>query len=290
MATTKIRQKIGWIAAILAVMIIIFLLRPSAAPKPKTYEGMTIEEWVTLLNMNVDFQKEREQAGRALELIGTNALPDLERILSRRPNRFRETVERYAVRLHLMKRPAPPAVHPLEMQSRACEAAYRLGEFANIDISRLVPHLRYHFTNGTYADSNSARALAHAGPTGIATLTNQLFTGSRNVRDQSGWALASVSRKPEVYTMLIAAANFEKDPAMQANLVLYLDRSQAPAELVVPLGLKSFRSGDGYKQWAALSLLRNYMNLPEVRAIFEEGKTNRDARVRSAAERALANP
>jgi hypothetical protein len=285
----KARQKLCWLAAILAVVVIIFLLRP-APPKPKTYQGKTIEEWVTLLNMNVDFQKEREQAGRALELIGTNALPDLERILSRRPNRFRETVERYAIRLHLMKRPPPPAVHPLEMQSRACEAAYRLGEFANIDISRLVPHLRYHFTNGTYADSNSSRALAHAGPTGIATLTNLLFTGSRNVRDQSGWALASVSRKPEVYTMLIAAANFEKDPGMQANLLLYLDRSEAPAELVVPLGLKAYRNGNAYKQWTALSLLRNYVGLPEVRAVFEEGRTNNDARVRSTAERVLANP
>src|SRR6185295_9117307 len=117
--------------------------------------------------------------------------PELESILAWRPN-LRETIRSYALRFGIVK---PRPIHPLELQSRACEAAYKLAEQANVDISRLVPQLRYHFTNGTYAGSNSGRALAGAGPTGIAVLTNLLLTGTRSVRDQAGWSLHHVKRR-----------------------------------------------------------------------------------------------
>jgi hypothetical protein len=68
-------------------------------------------------------------------------------------------VHRCAIGFHLAK---PPAISPLELQNRACEAAYHHAEWANVDIGPLVPQLRYHFTNGTYADVSSGRTLAQA--------------------------------------------------------------------------------------------------------------------------------
>ena len=91
-----------------------------------------------------------------------------------------ETIRDDAIRFRIMK---PHPIHPLELQSRACEAAYNLAERGDVDISGLVPHLQYHFTNGTYADSNSGRALAAAGPAGIAVLSNLLATGTHAVRE-----------------------------------------------------------------------------------------------------------
>src|SRR5260370_24078358 len=203
----------------LSVTLALGVMGISTLSRPPLYQGKTVRQWVSLLDMHVDHQKEREQASSALVQIGAAALPELERILAWRPSNM-ETIRDYAVRFRIAK---PRAINPLELQSRACEAAYHLAEGAKVDISGLVPLLQYHFTNGTYADSNSGRALARAGPIGVTVLTNLLFTGRRSVRDQAGWALGGyVKSEPELIAALIQSAKSDAAETLRAMAVMYM--------------------------------------------------------------------
>jgi hypothetical protein len=269
-----------WLVVVLTVALATVAL--SIFSKPKLHQGKSVRQWVSLLDMHVDHKKQREEASWALVQIGAPALPELERILAWRP--IWETVRNYAVRFRLAK---PLPIHPLELQSRACEAAYNLAERANADISGLVPHLQYHFTNGTYADSNSGRALAAAGPIGISVLTNLLSAGGRSVRDNAGSALAHVDTRPEVIEALIRSANSDPNPRLRANAVFYLKGSRAPAHQMALLGLKFLQSDDRYDRWAAAMLLHDYRAIPEVRTALEAAISDPDDRVRSVIQLAL---
>jgi hypothetical protein len=269
--------------SLLGVALALGLVAVCAVPKARTYKGKTVRQWVSLLDMHVDHQPQRDEASWALVQAGSAALPEVERILVWRPSVL-ETVRNFGVRLRIVK---PRELSALELQSRACEAAYHLAERAGVDISRLVPHLQYHFTNGTYADSNSGRALARAGPAGISVLTNLLFAGGRSVRDNAGAALGHVNGKPQVIQALIRSAGSDPDSMLRANAVLYLSRSRGAAEQMVPLGLKFLKSDDGYERWAAASLLLEYRAVPEARAVLAEAISDPDQRVRSVSERAL---
>jgi HEAT repeat protein len=282
MTTPTLKQLVAGLFA--ALLIVAFGL--IALSKPKLYQRKTVSQWVALLDTQVDNQKQREDASSALVQIGAAALPHLERILAWRPDIW-ETVRNYGVRCHFVK---PREVNPLELQSRACEAAYKLAERAQVDISRLVPQLQYHFTNGTYADLSSGRALANAGPAGISALTNFLSTGGRSVRDNAGSALRHAISRPEVIEALIRSANSEPDPMLGANALLYLSGSGAEAQQVVPLGLTFLKSDDGYRRWAAASLLLRYRAVPEAQAALVSAISDPDQRVRSVSERALKEP
>jgi HEAT repeat protein len=271
-----------WLLVLLTIGIIVAL----NDSKPKLHQGRTVHEWVSRLDSHVDYQKQRDEASWALVQIGAEALPELENILAWRNSGW-EDLRNYAVHYRILKR---RPVHPLELQSRACEAAYNLAERANVDISRLVAQLSYHFTNGTYADSNSGRALAAAGPAGIAVLTNLVLTGKQSIRDHAGWALHHVKKRPEVIAALLIAATTGPDNVIRANALSYLQGCGGPAEQVVPVGLKFLKNGDGYDRWNAVLLLRDYLSVQEVRGALEIAATDSDPRVQSAAESALKNP
>jgi hypothetical protein len=279
MSTSNLKR----LVAVLFAVLLIVAFGLIVLPKPKLYQGKTVSQWVALLDTHVDNQKQREDASGALVQIGVAALPHLERILAWRPDIW-ETVRNYAVRFRFVK---PRKVNPLELQSRACEAAYNLAERARVDISRLVPHLQYHFTNGTYADISSGRALVDAGPAGISVLTNLLSMGGRSVRDNSGAALRYASRRPEVIEALIRSANSEPDPMLRANALLYLRGSGGAAQQIVPLGVSFLKSADGYQRCAAASLLLQYRAVPEARAALASAISDPDQRVRSLSEQAL---
>ena len=271
MNTKTWKQRLWVIASTVVIVAAVAVLVRTG--KPKLYQGKTVSEWVVLLDPHVSQRVQRDAASWAIVQIGSNAVPELQRILARRRtamSSLTDKVRGYAIRFGFAK---PPPIHPLELQSRACEAAYNLAERSNVDITSLIPHLTYHFTNGTYADSPAPRALAGAGSAGIAVLTNLLFTGNRNVRDQSGWAMnlyPATRRKPEVYTALIRAASGETNGQLRANFLLYLTGSRAPAEQVVPLGLRSLRTGDAYERGMAAGLLKDYTSDENVRKALEE--------------------
>jgi len=266
MKPTKLRLFAGTLAVLGLLVAAGFL----AAPKPKLYQGKTVRQWVAMLDMRVDYQKQREEAAIALVRIGPDALPEIQHILAWRLGPM-ESVRDYAVRFHFLR---PRAIPQRELQSRACEAAYHLAEEANVDISRLVPNLRYHFTNGTYADSNSARALAGAGASGFSILTNLLFTGTPPVQDMAGWSLGLIRKHPEVVAALVQYASDDPTLSKRSTALIYLHGLGGPAELVVPLGLTYLHSQNPYAQKAAARLLEDYKQDERVREALQEFQNN----------------
>ena len=262
------QKRIVWTLAILCLMAMLgaLLLQPA---KPRLYGGRTTLEWVMMLDPDTKFQVQREAASDQLRLIGAPAVPELDRILRYRPNSWYERLRGRLPRLG-----AAPFVPRFELLSRACEAAYHLAERADVDISPLVPHLAYHATNGTYADTSGYRALVRAGPRGIGILTNWLFTGSDAVRDQAGWALGLEARRPEVAAALIRSATTETNRAICANALLYLQRSRTPLEQILPVALPALQSTDRYTRDMATTLLREYANDERVRKALEAASAN----------------
>lgn len=236
-----------------------------ARKPPVTHKGKTVREWV--LAIDYSDENKREEASWAIVQIGQPAVPELEEILAWRPHKLRDWVRGWLMRFYIVKR---DELNPFDIVNRACEVAYNLGERSKTDIRLLIPHLEFHFTNGTYADSASSRGLASAGPQGIAILTNLMFSGSYNVRDQSAWALHHVNKRPEVIAALMRMANTETNAILRANALLYLHGSDGPAEVLVPLGLKFLRSTNAYDRKMAKSMLLGYKHVEEVRAALAE--------------------
>jgi hypothetical protein len=172
---------------VVGLLIATITLASLIVPQTPTYEGKTPEQWLCTLNPDSGKADENRQALVAMRELGASALPQIRRVLRSRPNSPSQKLRALAVRLRLVK--APDLTFP-NLQFRAGRAAYALAEDAGVDISSLVPDLRYHLMNTPFSGTEMARALAQAGPQGIAWLTNLLATGSPNVRDTLGVELA----------------------------------------------------------------------------------------------------
>lgn len=238
---------------------------------------------VAKLSPNVDHADERDQAQYELFQLGGDALPAVRTILQDRAR------PPSIVRKFLLKRGFidPPEISPRELQSRACEAAYVLAERADVDISELVPDLQRHFTNG-YADSSGGRALARAGEPGIRALTNQLAVGSRNIRDNAGWALTFVRTHPIAISALLSSANSDPDAALRSNALRYLEGSGANFEAVHPVALSLLAHSNDYVRLGAVQLLTDYPDIPQARETLSELINDPDPRIQREARRGLA--
>ena len=275
------------VMAALVLAAVIGGLWPS--PRPAQYGGKTLSEWLVMLDPHVDRAADHEKASVAIRQLAKAALPGLGHILHSRPNRIREWIRGYAVRWHLIK---PAKLSFEEWEFRAARAAYHLAEDADVSIAQLVPDLSFHLTNSNYAETEMARALARAGPEGIACLTNLLAHGERRVRDQAGHALALDSRvrgQPGAQEALIQSAASDPDALIRANALLYLSsfREGAATNRLVSLGLQSLKTDDGYTRWTATLLLRNYRSIPEVEAAFLSLASDPDERVRTVVAKAI---
>lgn len=272
-------------AALLAAALVVVL---TVIGEPR-HEGRTLEEWLVLLDSDINRHADREAAGLAIRRMGVNAVPGVRRILQLQPKSWSQRIRGFAVRAHLVK---APGVSLNELQSRAAHAAWLLAEDAGDDIGSLVPFLRFHFTNSNYAETQMARALVRSGPPGIACLTNLLATGVPRVRDHSGWALAfdeAAIRQPGSWDAVIQGALSDPDPRVRSNFVLYLSkfRGQGDAAKLVPLGLQFLRGTDPNGRWAGAELLGAHLSVPEARAALEGVLEDPDQRVRASAHRRL---
>ena len=274
-AKRRVLRRAVLLLAVGAVLALIFW----PAPKCATYEGKAAEEWLRLCDPTRTM--EDDPAWNALVRMGTDALPDLERILGRRPNSLRDYWKGWMIHLHLA-RPDPLPVH--EWNYRAARAAYILAERGNVDIRPLLPVLTFHFTNSTYGEFS--RALASAGDEGISVLTNYVLSDQLRLRNEAASALRFVRNKPQAIAALLRVATFETNRSWQANALLYLQGSGAPAAEVVPLALQFLRSEDAYTRWAAAELLVDYRSITEVRNTLKGALNDPDEHVRKAAARA----
>jgi hypothetical protein len=283
-------KKIKWrsggifcIALILVAAIVFVMTRPGQ----KRYNGKTVHELVSELDPDINSSDQRSDAQSTIMRNGNDALPEIEEILSWRSTSFKEQAKIYLIRHGWLN---PPQIRDTELQSRACEAAYTLSERADVDISRLIPHLTYHFTNGTYADSSAGRALADSGSAGISVLTNLMSTGSSYDRDLASSSLRfkHINTDPGVVAALIRMANTDSNSQNRANALLYLQGNRGSPDQLVILGLKFIESEDPYERWAAAKLLSDFHDLPEAHKALEQALHDDDSRVRRTAERFFA--
>jgi hypothetical protein len=273
------RRVLFWSVLLLTVgTILAAIVWP--APRPPTYEGKTVEDWLLLLDLDTARSAERDRAWTALARMGAAALPDLERILSQRSNKRPQWWKGYMIRLHLKK---PDALLPHERIYRATRAVYILAESGKVDTRSLVPHLAFHFTNSNYTEC--PRALANSGDEGISVLTNLLFTGRDAIRDEAAYGLYFAKKKPQAISALLRAATVETNRSLRANALGYLRGSGAPAEKAVPVALESLRSEDAYTRWQAAGLLADYRSIDQVDKALEAAANDPDERVRKAAAR-----
>jgi hypothetical protein len=249
-----------------------------ASPKRPTYEGKTVEEWLRLCNPTV--RTEDDPAWTALTRMGAAALPDLERILSQRPNKRSELWKGWMIRLNLA-RPEPFGAH--ELNYRAARAAYILAENSDVDVRPLLHELIFHFTNSTYGEFS--HALARAGDEGFSVLTNYVMSDQPRLRDEAASALRFLRNKPQAIAALLRVATLETNRSLRANALGYLKGSGAMADEVVPLALESLRSEDGYMRWQAADLLLDYRSIAEVSKALQTATNDPDPLVRRVAAR-----
>lgn len=254
------------------------------------HDGKTLDEWLLMLDSNVERAADHEKASVAIHAMGASALPQLHQILRARPDSLTERIRIYAVRWKLIPRPKIPIQ---EKQFRAGRAAYQLAEGADVNIASLVPDLQFHLTNSNYAESEMARALVRAGPEGISCLTNLLVTGEQRVRDQAGLVLSldrSIRSQPGVQDALVLCASSDPDPRVRANAVFYLSsfREVGPSETLIALGQQYVTSDDAYERWAGAKLLAAHAaSAPEAYNALKAVLNDSDERVRSTASHAL---
>lgn len=244
------------------------------------YDGKTVRDWLTLLDSGAKQTPDHDRAADAMVRIGAPAIPELERILRRKPKSFQEQFRRLAARLHLRK---PDRIPLEEEQRRAARAAWVLADRAGADIGVLITSLQYHLTNSNYADPENGRALANAGSGGIAVLTNLLVNGELHARGQSAWALHLARTKPGVVDALLQAVN-DPDRSIRVRVLLSLrDCDRKVSERIIPVGLDYLGSLDPVERWAGAKLLQEHITADRVSNALREAAGDLDERVRSAA-------
>lgn len=254
--------------------------RASLVPR---HQGQTVRDWLLLLDSRASRAGDYQRAADALVQMGAPAVPELARVLRRKPRSLQEQSRNLAVRLHLMKSERLPIE---EEQARAARAAHILAEHAKVDIESLIPSLSYHLTNANYGDPENAHALALAGSKGVAVLTNLLAQGDLHARGQSAWALHLVHSHPGVVDALIHAAT-DPDRSVRVRALFSLPRGGVSTDRIVPLGLGLLSSLDPVERWAAASLLQDYTAFFGVAGALRDAENDLDDRVRSVAKAAL---
>jgi HEAT repeat protein len=175
------------------------------------------------------------------------------------------------------------------------QAAQILGRDSGVDTSRLVPFLSAQYAKIPYVETGAARALAWAGPSGIAALTNFLTTGEPGIRQGAGWALSidpETRRRPGVQEALIRGALEDPKPAVRANLVLYLSLfgPDGDASRLVPVGIRFLSDTNAYGRLMGAKLLASQAHSSEARAALERALNDSVDLVRTTAQEALRRP
>ena len=274
----------GWVASTLLIALILFFAITPLLFRERKYEGRTIREWIYSLDPHVDARAQHEQASEVVVRIGTNCLPVISSILSEPREDIAESIKLLGQKLGVIPR---EELSLNDRQYRASRAAYKIAEGADVDISSLVPLLAHHLTNSNYADTENGRALANAGPAGIAVLTNLASHPEVRFRDRAIVSLQHARKKPGVFETYVRARD---DPDLNVRFIALSSLSRYPdgdPALLLPLGLKYSQSTNMHDRWAAMEILRRFKTNDLAGAALSNALNDPEPTVRSVAERAL---
>ena len=269
----------------LGALVALFLIITAILLRERKYEGKTVREWIYLLDPHVDHRAQHDHASEELTRIGAAALPTIRDILQEPKFPPLQKLKHLAQRCRLL---APDTLDLADRQYRASRAAYKIAENADVDISSLVPLLTYHLTNlPNYFGTENGRALAGAGPAGIAILTNLASHPNRNIRDSAIVSLQHARSKPGVFETYLRTVN---DPEQDIRFIALSSLARYPKadpNLLVPLAVEHIQSTNQYDRWAATELFAAFPGDPRSLPALTNALSDPDPTVRSTATRAL---
>lgn len=279
------RRKYLYLAVVLSLAAVLLIATAVlVTSREPVFEGKRVSEWIELLDPHVAKRDQHDQAAEAMRQIGAAAVPVIARMLEPETGRI---TERIPVLLRRFRILPPLTLSPNERHYRAARAAYTIAERSDADISSLVPRLTFHLLDSNYLDSEAGRALAGAGPEGVAALTNLVIHPDQRVRDRAIYSLSHARGKPGVYEAFLRSVD-DEDQSVRFAAVSSLGREprRDPA-VVVPIGLRFLEKTDPYGRWAAARLLAGCLQDDRAKAALQRALDDPDERVRSTAARAL---
>jgi HEAT repeat protein len=241
--------------AIIAFCLVVRALIARSDARNLVYKGRTVKAW--LLQLSTPDPVARTEAEAAFTALGTNAVPELDRLLRTDDSRWRKLTWSHAgslprrVRGFVLQRVNPPnayLIHPA-----AARALARLGPGAAAAEPDLVRALQDK-VNGTYWEA--AGALGRVGKRAVPDLTHALQDGDTLVRWAAAYGLGeagpdATGAVPALIQMLKRGSANERQAAAQS-----LAKIGAPA--VAPLIDVLAHERDAVREAAADALLRYY--------------------------------
>jgi len=271
------------LAALLAIAAL-FLITGAVLLREPKYEGKTAREWIYLLDPHVDHRAQHDYASEVVVRIGAAAIPVIRDILKEPKLKPLQKLKILAQRHRLL---SPDPLQLSDRQFRASRAAYKIAEGADVDISSLVPLLSFHMTNSNYADTENGRALANAGATGIAILTNLAGHRDPSIRDRAMVSLQHARSKPGVFETYLRTVNDAEQNIRFIALSSLARYPKADPNLIVPLALDRRQSTNQYDRWAATEIFGAFPLHPGALAALTNALSDPDPTVRNVAARAL---
>ena len=267
--------------AILGFCLVVGALISRSDARNLVYKGRTVKAW--LLQLSTPDPVARTEAEAAFTALGTNAVPELGRLLRTDDSRWRKLTWSHArslprrMRGLVLQRVNPPnayLIHPA-----AARALGKLGRDATAAEPDLVGALQDK-VNGTYWEAGGA--LGRIGKQAVPDLTHALRDSDTLVRCAAAYGLGeagmdAVSAVPALVQMLKRGSANEQQIAAQS-----LAKIGAPA--VAPLIDVLVHQGGNVAEAAASALLRHYRG-PGPSRLADE--TPWDAETASARQQAI---
>jgi HEAT repeat protein len=247
-----------WLAGlgIIGLCVLVGTLIARSHARDLVYHGKSVKAWLLQLSTPLD-QKARAEAEAALAALGTNAVPELARLLRTGDSRWRILVWSHArslprrMRSFVLERVNSPnayLIHPA-----AARALGKLGPGATAAEPDLVRALQDK-VNGTYWEAGTA--LGRIGRPAVADLTNALQDRDTLVRCAATYGLgeAGLDAAPAVPVLIqMLKQGTTNEQLFAAQSVVKIG---APA--VAPLFDLLAQEGGTISQAAANALLQHY--------------------------------
>ena len=255
---TTLRRHRAWLLVGLAVIgfcVVVGALISRSDGRNLVYQGKTVRAW--LLQLSTSDPKARTEAEAAFTALGTNAVPELARLLRADDSRWRKLTWSHArslpwrLRGPILQRVSPPnayVIHPA-----AARALGKLGRGAAAAEPDLVRALQDK-VNGTYSEAGGA--LGRIGKQAVPDLMHALQDGDTPVRCAAAYGLgeagpAAGPAVPALIQMLERGSANEQQIAAQSL-------TKIGSAAVAPLIDVLVHQGGAVGEAATSALLRHY--------------------------------
>ncbi len=241
--------------AVIGFCVMVGLLVSRSNTRSPLYQGKTVKTW--LLQLSAPDPKARHEAQAAFQTLGTNAVPELARLVRVEDARWREVMRRIAFRLPrfartlVLHRVSPPQA--ALVRPAAARALANLGPRAAAATPELVRAL-HDKVNGTCWEATVA--LGRIGGPAVPGLTSALQEEDATVRCAAARGLGEAGPESAPAVPALIQMLTRDSPAERAAAAQSLARIGTPA--VAPLINVLVRERGAAREAAAAALLQHY--------------------------------